>query len=217
MRLKDYYKILGIQPSADQQQIKKAYRALAFKYHPDTNPDNQYAEAQFKEIQEAYATLSHPNRRKAYDEERWLSGMSNRMQDQQAITPSWILHEAQKLERHMATIDTYRMSHSSLRDYVLLILSDAHLGILQKESNMETNTAITTAILNATKKLELPYAQEIAQKLYQLSAGNEEINSLINTSLENHKKQAGWQKLFPWLIVTITVLLCIFMWLYGRK
>lgn len=63
----DYYKILGVSRSADASEIKKAYRKLARKYHPDVNPGNEDAEAKFKEIQEAYAVLSDSKRRKQYD------------------------------------------------------------------------------------------------------------------------------------------------------
>ena len=63
----DYYKILGIPQQADDNQIKQAYRKLAKKYHPDLNPDNPAAEAKFKDIVEAYETLSDPSKRKKYD------------------------------------------------------------------------------------------------------------------------------------------------------
>lgn len=63
----DYYKILGISQQADDSQIKQAYRKLAKKYHPDLNPDNPAAEAKFKDIVEAYETLSDPGKRKKYD------------------------------------------------------------------------------------------------------------------------------------------------------
>jgi curved DNA-binding protein len=69
----DYYKILGIDKKATQDEIKKAYRTLAVKYHPDKNPDNKEAEEKFKLINEANGVLSDPEKRKKYDElgENW--------------------------------------------------------------------------------------------------------------------------------------------------
>jgi len=63
----DYYKTLGVGRTATAAEIKKAYRKLARKYHPDVNPENPDAEKKFKEIQEAYAVLSDNDRRKQYD------------------------------------------------------------------------------------------------------------------------------------------------------
>ena len=64
----DYYKILGIDKNASDAEIKKAYRKLARKYHPDLNPDNKEAEIKFKQINEANEVLSHPENRKKYDQ-----------------------------------------------------------------------------------------------------------------------------------------------------
>jgi curved DNA-binding protein len=63
----DYYQILGVQKSADPEEIKKAYRKLALKHHPDRNPNNPAAEEKFKKISEAYAVLSDQEKRKQYD------------------------------------------------------------------------------------------------------------------------------------------------------
>ncbi len=68
MDYKDYYKILGVGKSATQQEIKKAYRKLAAKYHPDKNPDDPSAEDKFKEVGEAYEVLKDPEKRKLYDQ-----------------------------------------------------------------------------------------------------------------------------------------------------
>lgn len=65
--MNELYKRLGVAPTATDIEIKKAYRKLAKKLHPDLNPDDPQAEAKFKEINEAYETLSDPDKRKSYD------------------------------------------------------------------------------------------------------------------------------------------------------
>jgi len=65
---KDHYEILGVGRSADKDEIKKAYRKLALKYHPDKNPDNKDAEDHFKEVNEAYEVLSNDDKRRRYDQ-----------------------------------------------------------------------------------------------------------------------------------------------------
>lgn len=73
MEYKDYYKVLGVNKNATQDEIKKAYRKLAVKYHPDKNKGNKEAEEKFKEANEANEVLSDPEKRKKYDElgENW--------------------------------------------------------------------------------------------------------------------------------------------------
>ena len=65
---KDYYAVLGVDKAASADQIKKAYRKLAIKFHPDKNPDDKQAEERFKEITEAYAVLSDPEKKRHYDQ-----------------------------------------------------------------------------------------------------------------------------------------------------
>lgn len=65
--MKNYYDILGVGKEATQDEIKKAYRQMALKYHPDKNPGNKEAEEKFKDAAEAYATLSDPNKKAKYD------------------------------------------------------------------------------------------------------------------------------------------------------
>ena len=85
---KDYYKILGVDKKASAEEIRKAFRKLAVKYHPDKNPNDKSAEDKFKEVSEANDVLSNPDKRKRYDEfgENWeyaeKSG-ANRQQQQQ--------------------------------------------------------------------------------------------------------------------------------------
>ena len=73
MAPKDFYKILGVNRTASDKDIKQAYRKLARQYHPDVNPDNKSAEEKFKDINNAYEVLSDPEKRKKYDQfgDKW--------------------------------------------------------------------------------------------------------------------------------------------------
>lgn len=68
MAKRDYYEILGVNKNAAEDEIKKAYRKLAIKYHPDKNPDDKAAEEKFKEAAEAYEVLSNTEKRQRYDQ-----------------------------------------------------------------------------------------------------------------------------------------------------
>ena len=214
---KDYYTILEVHPSAGQAEIKKAYRRLAFKYHPDTSAHNSYTEIRFGEIQEAYDILSDEIKRKRYDEERWLSGMSNRTRHQHIISPQWILSEARRLERHMATVDTYRMSHSALSDYLFLLLSDSHMAILQQADEKETNQEIVRGLLNATTNIKHQYMDAIAARLVQLAGADNELHANIYRHVRGRRQAAAWEKYLPVIIAVITLLLVVVMWWWGRR
>ena len=76
VKFRDYYEILGVARSAKEEEIKKAYRKLARKYHPDLNPNNKQSEEKFKEIQEAYEVLGDATKRQKYDQlgANWKNG-----------------------------------------------------------------------------------------------------------------------------------------------
>jgi len=217
MRLKDYYKILGVLPSATTQEIKTAYRIAALKYHPDKNPDNVFSEAHFKELQEAYSTLSHTGRRIKYDEERWLSGMSNNVNEKKVINPQWLLNECIKLSTHIADIDTYRMSHKSLRDYILLLLSDSHIGVLQLHRDTEINKRIINELLKSLKKLDIRFLSDTIERLVLLASGDNDLLNVIYDFQKERSRKANQDRYIPLIVVVATILLCMFMYFYGRK
>ncbi len=76
VKFRDYYEVLGVSRTANADDIKKAYRKLARKYHPDVNPGDKSTEEKFKEINEAYEVLSDPDKRKRYDQlgSNWKAG-----------------------------------------------------------------------------------------------------------------------------------------------
>ncbi len=214
--MKDHYKTLGVSHSATPTEIRKAYRTLAVKYHPDKNPDNSLAEAAFKEIQEAYSILSNPEKRTLYDDERWLLGMGTKSRYTEAVTPAWLLKVSKELNDSLAKMDTYRMSQRALQEYILLILSDAHLGVLLQHDDNDTSAAIIHELLNAGKKLEVQYLREIDERLVTLAATNKKLQQTISEYMEGRMRKARQERLQPYFIILITVLLCVLMYFYGR-
>lgn len=214
--MKDYYKILGVKPAASRQEIKKAYRELAFKYHPDKNPDNAYAEAQFKEVQEAYATLSDDRKRAHYDDERWLSGMDNRSKAQESVTPGWLLRVCKELNASLANMDTHRMSQGTLQAYILLILSDAHIGILLHEGDQPARNAIVTELLNATEKLEVAYFPDIMDKLIILAKDDNEMLGEIYFRRDIRQRRSKYEQILPYFVLVVTLALCVLMYYFGK-
>jgi curved DNA-binding protein CbpA len=214
--LKDHYRTLGLQQSASVQQVKQAYRKMAMQYHPDRNSVG-YAEAHFRDIKEAYEVLSHAGKRKAYDEERWLNGMGTRAKDQVVITPEWILKECNRLSRHMEAIDTYRMSHSALTEYVDLLLSDAHMAVLLQTDDAETKYKIIDELLKATRGLHYNYMHKVGSRLSELAGTGEELSEKINAIVDARKKQYAWERVKPLIVVMVTLLLCLLMYWYSKK
>lgn len=82
--MKNYYDLLGVRKNADVSAIKKAYRKLALKYHPDRNSDDHQAEDKFKKITQAYETLSSKESRKAYDRKLKQGGNKERTSTKQS-------------------------------------------------------------------------------------------------------------------------------------
>src|SRR5260370_2244539 len=76
VKFRDYYEVLGVPRTASEDDIRKEYRKLARKHHPDVNPSDKSAEEKFKEINEAYEVLSDPDKRKRYDQlgSNWKAG-----------------------------------------------------------------------------------------------------------------------------------------------
>lgn len=215
VQLKDHYKTLELKPYATEQEVKKAYRRLALKYHPDTAGDDAMAEAKFREVQEAYTILGDALRRKKYDEERWLAGMNRRIDEQEAITPMWILKEAIKMNNHMHNVDVYRMNHLALKDYILRLVDDDNITMLQECGDNSLTDSVIKMILEATKGLKYIYMQPVADRL-RVIAGSD-MYPAIDSALRSRKKQAQWDNLKPLFIAIVTLIITICMYLWAAK
>lgn len=198
--------------------IKKSFRKLAHEYHPDKNQGSAFADAHFREIKEAYHILSNEEKRALYDHERWLSGkFKNRKA--LAITPQYLLLEVTKLNSHLATVDVYRMNKQLLHEYLLLLLQDSYIGVLQLKADETTMEEIVLGILKATNYLPFYFAERIFNRLFLLAQENtyQTLRKEIAQNYRVQRKAYLVQKRLPWLIVAITILLMFVMYHFAKR
>jgi len=216
MPLKDHYRTLGITSGAALSDIKKAYRALAHQYHPDKAQANPFAESHFREIQEAYSVLSDDRKRRRYDEERYFAGLAGQ-KEPQLITGRWLLQQAQKLNAHMAQVDSYRMNHKALYEYVSLLLSDDHFAVLRQEQDKETERQIIYVVLEAIRHIHASYFQELSVRLRLLAGPDTDTLNIIDRETRMRRKAASIDGFLPVIVVLVALLLCVLMYCYSRK
>lgn len=207
--MKNYYAILGVSRDAVPEEIKRAFRDAAKKHHPDKAPDNPFADAHFKELQEAYEVLSHPAKRSRYDEECWLRGLYQR-KGRFTISPQWILGEATKLRRHIEQVDVYRMNHLALKDYVVALLSDEHLSILREAP--ELHELILDQLIPSLRHISIRYAQEAGKRLLLLAGNDVVLQKSVHDWMTERRREAFWNRYRPLFVLLAVLAICLLIW-----
>lgn len=216
MLLKDYYKTLEIPPVASPQEIKKSFRRLALKYHPDKNAGNHLSEAQFREIQEAYEVLSDPKKREEYNYKRWYNRSIGQSFTNQALTPSAILHECKLVQAYVASMSIFQVDYRSLSIHIRSILSNSAANILLQSNQPDINKEIITAILKASNPLPVKYLVPVGELLIPIAGNDTATIATITRHIKERKQREAWDKSKWAVMILATALLCWLMYLYGR-
>ena len=194
MHLKDYYLLLGLEPSATLPEIKKAYRRLAFQYHPDKNQNDPYAAAQFTAIKEAYEVLTNPAKKEYYLQQRWYEQSIGKRKKQDVITPVTILMQALELEKYVSALDVFRMDKEGLKEYILGLMPDSTIEQLKNFNDPETNQQIIITFIKAMNALPQAFNGTIITQLEKLSAGDEIAGALLTAFTEKTAKKSRREK-----------------------
>jgi curved DNA-binding protein CbpA len=208
--LKDYYKILELTPQASVQEIRKSFRKLAMRYHPDKHPEDAVASAQFREIQEAYEILNDPWRREQYHQERWYAQtMGRKMKDSAPPTSGTILQELLALEKHLSRQDPFRTDQYGLYAYLEQILSDEAAEILQRENDPRITPEALRLSLACGKYFSYMLACRLAERLHSVFPGDDARTAAIGQYLHGKKREAAWERWKIPVLLVLTVLICL--------
>lgn len=216
--VKDYYKILELPPQASLREVKKNFRRLALRYHPDTNPGNPYAGAWYREIQEAYETLADDTLRDAYHQKRWLlKSQGKAFAPIMALTPPFILLQSQELLAQVREMDHFRMSHEALQQQVALVLSDENMNTLASFNDVKINRQVAEAVILSTAPLDYPFLPPLLQRLEKALVADPVAFQRLSGYLQKRRRQYVWEKYQALVYLLLTILLCAIIYWMGSK
>jgi len=212
---KDHYQILELEPSASLVEIKKAYRRLAHHYHPDKNPGDPYAAAQFAAIKEAYEILSHPGKKEIYLQQRWYNQSIGKKKTHGIATPVSILKQILELEKYVSRLDVHRMDKTGLYEYLQSILTEENLLILQSFRDQTINKEVIVFSMRISRLLTPTHLNLITEKLLKLTDDHFLINQVHQFRARVHRANK-WERYKPFALLLIVILVCLVMALVSR-
>jgi molecular chaperone DnaJ len=211
MSSKDYYIILGVKPTASADEIKRSYRQLAFKYHPDKNPGDIIAEVTFREIAEAYEILSDAKKRGDYHSKNFYN---YKYKKAERATLFSILNDAKRLEQLVERSDPFRLNQDALFFQIDDILNENNLSILNEERPPGINEQIIDALIIACKPLHFSYYIKVHDRLMQLS-GND-TKQKLNQLYKAKQKDQSWSKYKIVVAIVVAMIMCLIIFFISR-
>lgn len=216
LRLKDYYKILKVSPTASLDDIKKSFRKMALELHPDKTYGDKYKEALFTEVQEAYETLSDPSRRQEYNYKRWATRNFGKLYEEEALTPNAILFETKKLEDHIKNLNVFQLDFDALSFHMRHILSSRNIEILHQFSDQRINTTIVDRMLKMLNPLPFRYTEPIALLLSRLAIADAAKIEEIEQYIRHRRNRHFWDRYRGFIVIVVTIIICLLMYWFTR-
>jgi molecular chaperone DnaJ len=209
MTSKDYYDILHVHPKASHEEIKRSYRKLALKFHPDKTNNDHLASIHFKEIKEAYEVLSNQRKREAYNYERFFKvNPPKQKKDIHQISSEWILQRSIELRKNVQATDPFRINADGLFNQIKQLLSEYNLLILKHENNTIINQKIIDELLITSRPLPKQLLADTALLLTNVAAGREELINAIQQEVKSRYWKYFWQNYKIVAVILAALFLC---------
>jgi curved DNA-binding protein CbpA len=217
MRVKDYYKILEVAPGATEADIKRSFRKLALRFHPDTNDGNKYSEAWFRELQEAYAVLTDPDKKENYLQERWLAqSLGQPLEKIVPLTPNTVALEALQVSKSVMEMDHFRMDHRALAGKLLGVLTDEKIHMLQAFNDKQATREVATQMLQASAPLDYKYLPDFFRQMQKLCASDAAFSATLEHTKRQRQQAYWWERNQWWVMLAGTFLLCAIIYLISE-
>lgn len=214
--MKDYYKILELDPRATLADIKKAYRKLALLHHPDRNNESKTAQARFDLIKEAYETLTNTDLKDLYLQKRWLHQAYHQKRDGAIIVPQDLLDRLLGFYRSNYYADYYRTDKKGLLGQMEKMINHPNIVMLNEHNDLKINTEIISL---ATTAMEILLPQDrihLIKQLEKIHTGNR-VGPQLSQKIKAAQKEINWGRYRIWVILALVLLFCGLIWLTGIR
>jgi molecular chaperone DnaJ len=222
--IENYYKILEVSRDASEDEIKRSYRKLALKYHPDKNPSgDKFAESKFKEIVDAYHVLSDKNRRTIYDYDLSKgyrkprhSSTSGRPAEKapekpkapEPVTHLTILKQLTRIRKQVETVSNKRkLKHAELFKALNNALSLSNIEHLRNAGDAASSRQAIDEVLISSRWLSVEYIDRLTAKLIKLAGADNDKILEIHQFNRKKKRRATFDRYLP--VVTISAIIII--------
>jgi len=212
---KDYYRILDVKPSATPGDIKKNYRRLAMKYHPDRNQGDTLTQAVFSDIAEAYDTLSDPEKRREYNQKKYNTYASDDFVMPE-VSRDGLLQSVTKLQQTVAGLDPFRLNRDALYFSILQILNEDAITFLQKQNDTTFNRLIADKVLQCSKLLTFVQIKKVSGLLLVFAAGDEDTRNTINHFVIHASRGDLWNRYKVLAAIVVAAVLCLLIFLLSK-
>jgi curved DNA-binding protein CbpA len=213
MSSKDYYKTLEISHAASTHDIKKAYRRLAHKYHPDKNSGNKVSEARFKEIHEAYKVLSDDKKRHEYNQKRFdRHHGSHKKPPPTPANAAAVLAKSRELRKKVSAMDPDRMNKEALYTLLQNLLSAYNIALLRAENDYKINFEVIENVLSVCRHLDYTSARQITNLLLSVAGADNNAYTHIDNFLRKQKVQSLWHRYNLLVVFVLALLLCFLIY-----
>lgn len=217
----DFYKLLGVLPNATTDEIKKAYRQLALKYHPDRNPGDTNSEAFFKRVTVAYEVLSDPEKRENYNWEFNRKAQNNNTstsnskayesQKSPLVTPADFLQIFKQINSKIKNWHKDLVNQPLLFNNINELLSERNILYLLSYGDVNVNNKIIDEVLRSCKVLTFPYIEKLCIKLARLAGSDNERIKAIHSFNKKEKLKSYWSR-YKGLVGVAAIFIIITVW-----
>jgi molecular chaperone DnaJ len=205
--LKDYYTILGVPAGSSPEAVKKAYRRLAMRYHPDKTGDNPYTAAHFREVQEAYEVLSDYSRRERYHQERQLWRSHGKPFTNAApVTPQGVLSQAIGLGERARRLDRFRMNPEGLASDIAEVLEGDVISLLRSFQDPDMQEQIIRYLMEAAEPLPVRLLPPLMAQWTAL--GGPPMETMIREFHRRRQREENRGRYLVPLLFLLTLLIC---------
>ena len=199
------YQALQVFPGSSMEEIRKSYRRLAMKFHPDKNPENAAASKIFLELKEAYELLSDPVQRKEYDRRHGFTYNRNAP----LPTAAGILKEAVSLRKYVGRLNLQSLDHNALAYHLKKLLTHQRIDILKHTADEQTIVQLRDEIIKASTPLRYKFLDDALEPLIELLSHRTDLLAKLIDYKEKRKHSHTIQGMVPWIVLLITLLLCL--------